>query len=179
MMNACISLDHANAMTDIVFAETFGKVAANASWVAEYALGIRPFLNRKAMVTAFTDGLFQAREDAQLELIRAHSMLCTGNVDSQEQNRFNERIAEYETAFGFPFIPASSDAGSGELTRQIEERRANSREEEFTLVLARIADMFRIRIESQICPDGQTACAGPEDVTASQEHRVPDWEPSR
>lgn len=178
MTNPCIELDHANRMTDIVFVETFGEVATNSPWVAEYALGIRPFLNRDAMITAFTDGLYQAREDAQLELLRAQTGLGPQALDGESRNRLGTRIADYETAFGFPFVMAAPDMSADGIVRQFDERMANSREKEFATALGRIAEIFRIRIESRVCPDDENANKDSEIFAAVRDHRVRDLEPS-
>lgn len=176
MTNPCIPLDNVNRMTDIVFVETFGEVAENSPWVAEYALGIRPFLNRDAMITAFSDGLVQAREDAQLELIRAQTGSGSEKLSAENRNLLDERIAEYEKAFGFPFFPASSDVGADGIIQHFDKRMARSRDEEFRRVLAQIVEIFRIRIERRVCPDGYEVSAVSDIGVTPQDHRELDWE---
>lgn len=173
MINPCISLDHANRMTDIVFVDTFGDVVENAPWIAEYALGIRPFLNRDAMITAFSDGLFQAREDAQLDLIRAQSGCGSGNLRPKDQNWFNDLVMDYKETFGFPFILALTDVGKDRVIKHFNERMTNSRDEEFKMALGQIAEIFRLRIENRICPDGNDVSTASENNARFDSGRAP------
>jgi len=178
MTSPCIKLDDANRMTEIVFVETFGEVATQSPWVAEYALGIRPFLNRNAMITAFTDGLYQAREDAQLELLRAQSCLGPQTLNAESRKRLGERPADYERTFGFPFVPADPDMSADGIVRHFEDRMRNARDAEFKTVLRRIAEIFRTRIESRVCPDDDNETGKSQTLAAMQDRRVPDLEPS-
>lgn len=174
MSDICIPLDVANRLTDIAFVESFGDVAEHSPWVAEYALGIRPFLNREAMITAFRDGLYQARRDAQTDLIRAHPDLAgkaalAGEVTDDSKNeqagvgldrlspaefkRFNELNDRYKEKFGFPFIFAVKGATKDMILEAFVNRLEHSFQKEFDTALGQIARIFRFRIEDRICPD--------------------------
>lgn len=174
MSDNCVPLDVANRLTDIAFVESFGDVAEHSPWVAEYALGIRPFLNREAMITAFRDGLYQARQDAQTDLIRAHPDLAgkaalAGKVTDDSKNeqagvgldrlspvefkRFNELNDRYKEKFRFPFIFAVKGATKDMILEAFETRLEHSSNEEFDTALEQIARIFRFRIEDRICPD--------------------------
>jgi 2-oxo-4-hydroxy-4-carboxy-5-ureidoimidazoline decarboxylase len=170
-----LALDAVNRLTDLAFVEMFGDVAEHSPWLAEYALGIRPFLNREAMITAFRDGLHQARADAQQALIRAHPDLAgkaarAGAVtdDSRNEqsgagldrlgdaefNRFTDLNDRYRQKFGFPFILAVKGAGKAEILAAFEKRLANSVQDEFATALAQICRIMRFRIEERVSVDG-------------------------
>ena len=169
-----ITLDDANRMADIVFVETFGDVAEHSPWVAEHALGIRPYLDREAMITAFRDGLYQAREDAQRDLIRAHPDLAgkaalagevtedskseqTGvgldRLSEEEFRRFTDQNDRYKKKFGFPFIFAVKGATKHMILEAFDTRLENSTEIEFQTALEQIARIIRFRIEDRVCPE--------------------------
>ena len=166
-----ITLSAVNDMADPVFVEAFGDVAEHSPWVAEYALGIRPYLNRKAMITAFRDGLYQAGPEAQRDLIRAHPDLAgraaiagdltddskseqagagLDSLSEDEFRRFTGLNGRYRKKFGLPFIFAVKGATRQMIMSAFEERLENSREAEFQTALKQIARIFRFRIEDRV-----------------------------
>ena len=168
-----LTLDAVNTMGDLDFAETFGEIAEHSPWVAEHALGIRPYLDREAMMAAFCDAITQAREDAQRDLIRAHPDLAgraalagdlTGDstreqggagldrLTQAEFARFTELNEAYRTRFGFPFILAVKGATKEIVLEAFERRIDNPRETEFQTALDQVRRIVRFRIEDRIAP---------------------------
>ena len=171
-----LSLGAVNRLDDLAFVEKFGDVAEHSPWVAEYALGIRPFLNREAMITAFTDALHQARRDAQLDLIRAHPDLAgkaalagdltadsaheqrgagLDQLNPDEFRRFIGLNERYRTKFGFPFIFAVKGADKLSILDGFEVRLNNAVDTEFATALEQIARIIRFRIEERVVDNGQ------------------------
>lgn len=166
-----ISLETVNAMGDRSFVEHFGDVAEHSPWVAEHALGIRPFRDREAMITAFADAVGQARRDAQLELIRAHPDLAgkaavggdltaesrdeqagagLDRLTREEFERFADLNGAYVEKFGFPFIFAVKGANKHMILAAFEQRLGNDADTEFATALDQITRIIRFRIEQRV-----------------------------
>ena len=168
-----LTVETVNAMGDIEFAGAFGDIAEHSTWVAEHALGIRPFLDRAAMITAFCDAITQAREDAQRDLIRAHPDLAgraalAGDVTSDsareqagagldrltpdEFSRFTDLNGRYKERFGIPFIFAVRGATKTMILDAFERRIGNEPETEFATALDQVKRIVRFRIEDRVSP---------------------------
>lgn len=163
------SLDDINIMPLYAFLAEFGDVAEHSPWVAEGAWEKRPFASRDEIIAAFATAMREARQEAQLALIRAHPDLATkakltqdstaeqagAGLDRLTQDEFARFTAlndAYKARFGFPFIFAVKGATKGQILEAFEKRLANSREAELETALAQIARIFRFRLEDRISP---------------------------
>jgi 2-oxo-4-hydroxy-4-carboxy-5-ureidoimidazoline decarboxylase len=168
-----LSIEEANALSDADFLAHFADVAEHSPWVAARACALRPFINRDAMLAAFSSAIAAAPRDMCLALIRAHPDLAgkaalagrVANESMREQKgagldtltptefaRFTDLNTRYNNRFGFPFIFAVKGATKHQILDAFALRIDNSPEAEFDMALAQIARIFRFRIEDRVLP---------------------------
>lgn len=166
-----LSVQAINALDPDSFTSKFADVAENSPWVAQAAFVFAPFASRTALIEAFANALFEASEEAQLALIRAHPDLAgkaarsgemaeaskaeqagagLNQLTEAEFARFTQLNEQYRAKFGFPFIFAVKGATKHQILEGFEARLPNSRPEEFAEALRQITRIFRFRLEVMV-----------------------------
>ena len=162
-----------NAFDATAFAARFGDVAEDSPWIAEAACETRPFIDREAMVDAFSAAIRTAAHPQQLALLRAHPDLAgraavAGDVAAESRReqagagldrltvgefvRFQDLNARYRERFGFPFILAVKGATKHAILAAFEARLDNDAETERATALANVERIVRFRIEARVAP---------------------------
>ena len=166
-----LTVDDLNRMAVADFAAAFGDVAEHSPWVAERAVGARPFADRAAVAEAFAAALRGAARDAQLAVLRAHPDLAgraaiagdltedsrreqagagLDRLTPEEYARFTALNAAYRERFGIPFIFAVKCATKQMILTAFEERVANGAEAEIGNAIDNVCRIMRFRIEDRV-----------------------------
>jgi OHCU decarboxylase len=173
MSGSPVPIDAVNLMSAADFVAAFGDVAEHSPWVAERAAKGRPFADRRAMIEAFLDALFDAEAPERLALLRAHpdragwaAMAGELAVESKREQagagldtltadefaRFTKLNVAYRDRFGFPFILAVRGATKHQILSSFEERIEREEEAEFAAALVQVGRIIAFRLEDRVSP---------------------------
>jgi 2-oxo-4-hydroxy-4-carboxy-5-ureidoimidazoline decarboxylase len=173
MADSQVPIDAVNRMTRADFVAAFGDVAEHSPWVAERAAVGRPFADRRAMIEAFLDAVFDADPSDQLALVRAHPDLAgraaiagdlqpdsrkeqsdagLDRLNPDEFTRFTGLNDAYRTKFGFPFILAVKGANKHRILSAFEERMRNDPEAELATAIRQVGNIIGFRLEDRVAP---------------------------
>ena len=168
-----LAIDAVNAFDAAEFIARFGDVAEDSSWAAAAAFESRPFIDREALVEAFTGAVRGGPRRRQLALLRAHPDLAgraalAGDVAEESRReqteagldrltadelvRFQDLNARYRARFGFPFIFAVKGATKDAVLAAFDARIDNEAEVERVAALANVERIVRFRIEDRVAP---------------------------
>jgi OHCU decarboxylase len=171
-----MTLDEVNALDQSAFVAALGGVFENSPWIAAAAWSRRPFASIDALHAALVAAMFDAPEDMQLGLIRAHPELAGKaavrgdlTVDSRSEQsaagltrcspeefaRLQELNAAYNGKFGFPFIIAVKGLHRRAIIERFAKRLERNRDVEFGEALAQIARIGRLRLEKMLGERGK------------------------
>jgi N-carbamoyl-L-amino-acid hydrolase len=170
-----ITLEQLNRASATEAAQLLDGLYEHSPWIAQAAIGLRPFASLAQLKHAMARIVADAGHDAQLSLIRAHPELAGKAMVSKslthesthEQSRAGladctpeefaklQRLnADYNAKFGFPFILAvRGPRGTGLSRRQIidtfERRLANPADFEMAECLRNIHRIVEIRLNDK------------------------------
>jgi len=180
-----ISLRALNAASPARFVEALGDIFEHAPWVAQRALGQRPFGSRVHLHQVLCAVVMQATAAEQLTLIRAHPELgLIASVSAQltaastrEQRGAGlaactpAQAAElaalnlaYRARFGFPFIIAVRGHTPASLIKALTQRLTQDPDTEHASALAQIFRIARFRLCDRV-----SAPLGPETLAVLDE----------
>jgi len=169
-----MTLAELNALDRNGFVAALGGVFEHSPWIAEAVWPQRPFAMVAALHSAMVEAVFDAPEDAQLALIRAHPELAgkaaiRGELTADSKNeqsgagltqcsqeefkRLQELNRAYNEKFGFPFIIAVKGLDRSAIIARFAERVGRHRDLELSEALAQIARIARFRLEAMIGND--------------------------
>ncbi|MEI7804916.1 MAG: 2-oxo-4-hydroxy-4-carboxy-5-ureidoimidazoline decarboxylase [Hyphomicrobiales bacterium] len=180
MASPDMTLDRLNALPRSGFVAALADVFEHAPWVAEAALGSRPFATVAAMHDAMMTAVHTATPDAQLGFIRNHPELGSkvaraeltkdsqaeqgslglDRLGAEEFARFEKLNAAYGAKFGFPFIICVRRHTRDSILRQFERRLANGIAAERTTALDEIARITRLRLNAKVDGPGKPQTDG-------------------
>jgi 2-oxo-4-hydroxy-4-carboxy-5-ureidoimidazoline decarboxylase len=165
------TLAQVNAMPSADFLAAFGGVFEHSPWIAERALGARPFASVDALHAAMINAVKHASLDEQLALLRAHPELAgkeaqagtmTGDstleqgtaglnaLSREELARIADLNRRYREKFGFPFIIAVRRHTKDGIFREFERRLAQAPEAELVACLEQVFVITRLRLEGLV-----------------------------
>ena len=177
-----MTLDEVNALDQSAFVAALGGVFEHSPWIAAAAWSQRPFASIDALHAAMVAAMFDAPEEEQLALIRAHPELAgkaavrgdltvdSGSEQSaaglthcspEEFARLQELNAAYNSKFGFPFIIAVKGLHRRAIIERFAKRLERNRDLEFGEALAQIARIARMRMERMLGERGEEPAATP------------------
>jgi NCS2 family nucleobase:cation symporter-2 len=178
-----MTLDEVNAIDQSAFVAALGEVFEHSPWIAATAWAQRPFASLDALHSAMVAALFDAPEDQQLALIRAHPELASkaalrgdSSVDSRSEQaaagltrcspeefaRLQELNTAYNRKFGFPFIIAVHGLHRRAIIERFAKRLERNRDLEFGEALAQAARIARLRLERLLgTPDAASGVKAP------------------
>lgn len=162
-----ITLEQLNALAPAEWVTALGGIFEHSPWVAQRALGARPYPSRLQLLDAMRAAVDQATLAEQLALIRAHPKLglrgraaveltpasareqrraglaaCT----PQQLARLEELNARYQEKSGFPFILAVRGYDPPSIIANLERRVANNGELERRTALSQIGTIAAYRL---------------------------------
>ncbi len=162
------TLAQINAMTHDEFIATLGGIFEHSPWVAEGAVGARPFGSSAELHRAMAAVVAAAPETDKLALLGAHPELAGADarkklisedsigeqeragldaLSERQQGEFDRMNGQYRERFGFPFIVAVRNYTMTGILEAFRARLGNSREEELATALSEICEIARIRLE--------------------------------
>ena len=166
-----ISLSTLNEMPDDTFVATLKDIFEHSPWVAEGAVGQRPFKSVRSLHSAMVNVVGDASHRKQLDLICAHPDLAgkaalagdltesstseqsgagLDSLNEEEYQKFHSLNDAYKAKFGFPFILAVKGHDKHSILKAFEARLQNDVENEQIEALKQIGEIGRYRLESLI-----------------------------
>ena len=162
-----MTIREVNLLDKAAFINALGWVFEGSPWVADRAFGLRPFRDLEAIHSAMTAAVAGATRDEQLALLRAHpdlgarARMSEASVGEQagvgldrlspvEFHELQRLNTAYRQRFGFPFILAVKGSTKGELVEALEDRLAQSADEEFAEALGQAGRIARFRLEETL-----------------------------
>ena len=149
------------------FVDRYGALFEHSPWVAENAYERRPFADEEDLLGKLAAAMYEAPEERQLELIRAHPDLGgraaiegTLTPDSRgeqaaagldrltpdEYEQFTRANTAYRERFGFPFVVCVREHDKASILATAEARLQNDPETEVRTALGEIAKIARLRL---------------------------------
>ncbi|WP_413378863.1 2-oxo-4-hydroxy-4-carboxy-5-ureidoimidazoline decarboxylase [Alkalihalobacillus sp. 1P02AB] len=161
------SLEEVNQMSNEDFIQKIGHVFEDSPWVAEKTYGFAELNGVDQLKELFTSTVFQASEQEQLFLLRAHPDLGAKlemtdhsvkeqqsvglNVLSKEEYEFffslNQR---YMKRFGFPFIIAVKEHTKESIKEQMLKRVEHSYDKEKEKALKEVCKIAGYRLDQML-----------------------------
>ena len=156
-----------NAMSAEAFITTIGPTFENAPWIAEAAVGARPFESADALHGAMLAAVLSAPVERQLAFLRGHPELAgrearagamtTESTDEQasagldalsrdELDQIQRLNRAYRDRHGFPFIIAVRHHSKQQIFEALRTRAGRSSEAERRAALEQIALITRGRL---------------------------------
>jgi len=173
------------------FVAKFGALYENSPWVAEEAWHGRPFDSLSELHGAFVRAMYDAPNERQMELIRAHPDLAgkaavageltpessreqasagLDRLTPEEYEGFNGINRAYQERFGIPMIVCVREHTKESILQNARSRLGNSRREEIDIALGEIAKIARLRLQELVDADVPTRLLRkPGDVESSKE----------
>lgn len=162
-----MNLESINDMSTADFLEAFGGIFEHSPWVAERASSQRPFTTIATMHEAMTAVVAAASLEQQWELICAHpdlgaraKMSSTSTLEqagagldrltAAEFQRLHQLNGAYSEKFQFPFICAVRGMNTSEILLAIEQRLANTVNQERQTALTQIYKIAHLRLKDAI-----------------------------
>lgn len=166
--------DRPSRMDRDTFVARFGQIFEHSPWIPAQAWdrGPGPEIDTaKGLHAALCAVLREAREEQQLELIRAHPDLAgklaqakeltqdstreqasagLDRLTPEELARFTELNDAYKARFGFPFVVAVKGLTKGDILAAFERRLTNDAATERRTALEQIERIALLRLEAQL-----------------------------
>lgn len=164
-----VTIDELNALEQAAFTNALANIFEHSPWVAQGAYAARPFADVAELHHAMVAVMYDADEDTQHTLIRAHPDLAgkaarAGEVTAASQReqagagldqlndsefaRFHALNENYKKTFGFPFILAVKGHDKHSILAAFETRLEHTPEQEKNTALAEIANIARFRLDA-------------------------------
>ena len=162
-----MTIDELNKLELTPFVATLADIFEHSPWVAQGAYDARPFKDIDGLHQAMVAVMYDAHEDTQMTLIRAHPDLAgkaaragavttaskheqagagLDQLDETEFARFHALNERYKDTFGFPFILAVKGHDKHSILAAFEQRLEHNPAQEKNTALAEIASIARFRL---------------------------------
>lgn len=167
MTASTTTLDRLNETTREEFVSTLSPLFEGPPFPAERAWGDRPFGSAGELQEALCRALFEADEEEQLSVVRAHPELAgerlrAGKVSEssrseqagagldrlteEEAERFDRMNREYRERFGFPFVICVKNHSKDEVLAELSRRIEGTREEEISRAVREACEISHLRL---------------------------------
>lgn len=169
-MTTC-SISVLNALDQLEFVARLADIYEHSPWVAECASRQRPYANTIALAAAMQACVQAAGSAAQLTLIRAHPELAgklavnggltaashseqnaagLNNCTTEEFATLTAMNHAYQAKFNFPFIVAVRGMQRADIIAALEQRIANTHEQEIATALQQIGRIALFRLNDML-----------------------------
>ena len=159
-------LNKINKLSETEFAEVFGNIFENASWIAKKLYLKKPFGNfldlSKKMISIFEN----TDNQSKLKILQSHPDLAdkakigTLTPDSnkeqsiarldqcteEEFNEFKNLNYKYKSKFGFPFILAVKEKNRSEILINFKKRILSDKKIEFDEAIKQVKQIASLRL---------------------------------
>jgi 2-oxo-4-hydroxy-4-carboxy-5-ureidoimidazoline decarboxylase len=167
------TIDEVNNLDRKGFVSKFGALYEHSPWVAEEAWHERPFDGLSDLHRAFLSAMYEAPQERQLDLIRAHPDLAgkaaiadeltpesareqasagLDRLTPEEYENFHRLNTAYRQRFGLPLIIAVREHTKETILADAETRMKHSRPEEIKTALGEIAKIACLRLQDLVEP---------------------------
>jgi 2-oxo-4-hydroxy-4-carboxy-5-ureidoimidazoline decarboxylase len=164
-----MELNLVNSMPADAFVAAFGGIFEHSPWVAQAALGARPFASVDALHAAMVAAVERAEPAQQLALLRAHPELAgrearagemtdaseheqasagLNRLSRAEMTRISELNHAYSTKFGHPFIITVRKHNKQGIFNEFERRLAHDAATELRAALQEVFSITRLRLDA-------------------------------
>ncbi|WP_020614914.1 factor-independent urate hydroxylase [Paenibacillus daejeonensis] len=157
--------DDWNGLSEVAFVIRFGSLFERSPWVARQAWQERPFHSLSHLFETMAAIVHTAGPEQQLDLLRAHPELGLPapmttdsrleqrgagleSLEADERLQFERLNHTYRTKFGFPFIVAVRGKTKDQILALLQQRSANSLEDERQTALQEVCRIARLRLEA-------------------------------
>jgi OHCU decarboxylase len=146
------------------FVTTYGRLFEHSPWVAEAAYAKGPFANDDEIYDALREAMYEAPQERQLALVRAHPDLATrakmteeseheqagaglDRLTPDEYEAFMRANRAYRERFGMPFVICVGEHDKASILAAAQARVQNEPEQELRTALDEVAKIARLRLE--------------------------------
>ncbi len=169
-----MTLEEVNSLDQEQFVRRLGFLFEGSPWIAERAWHARPFSDVEALHQALCEVMYEAAQEEQVTLIRAHPDLVgraalSGSLTPEstreqaaagldrlapeEVATFGRLNGEYKSRFGFPFVICARENKKDSILAGFASRLHNSPEDEIATALREIAKIAHLRLLDLIGPE--------------------------
>ncbi len=166
-----LKIDEINNRDETDFVALLSAIFEHSPWVPELVYARRPFADREGLHSEMVAAMRQAPELQRITLLCSHPELAgkeaaSGSLTDASQreqagaglnqctadelNQIQSLNLAYRERFEFPFIIAVSGLDKYQIIAAMQQRLANSRNDEFETALGEVEKIARIRIDALI-----------------------------
>ena len=172
-----ITVEEVNRLGKDEFVANFGSLFEHSPWIAERSWRERPFGGLSELHGAFLRAMYDAPEERQISLIRAHPDLAgraavageltpestreqasvgLDRLSPEEYETFHRLNTAYREKFGFPLIVAVREHNKETILAAAAARLEHSRSEEIETALGEIAKIAYLRLQDIVEPEKES-----------------------
>ncbi|MBA1337748.1 MAG: 2-oxo-4-hydroxy-4-carboxy-5-ureidoimidazoline decarboxylase [Pelagibacterales bacterium] len=154
-------------LSETEFAEVFGNIFENASWIADMLYRQKPFKNFHDLSNKMISIFENANNKEKLKILNSHPDLADktkigfltpdsnkeqGNAGldqctKEEFNEFKNLNLEYKNKFGFPFIIAVKEKKRSEILINFKKRILSDKKIEFDEAINQVKKIASFRLD--------------------------------
>jgi len=154
-------------LSETEFAEVFGNIFENASWIADMLYRQKPFKNFHDLSNKMISIFENANNKEKLKILNSHPDLADktkigfltpdsnkeqGNAGldqctKEEFNEFKNLNLEYKNKFGFPFIIAVKEKKRSEILINFKKRILSDKKTEFDEAINQVKKIASFRLD--------------------------------
>ena len=154
-------------LTETEFAEVFGNIFENASWIALRLYKQKPFYNFNNLCEKIISIFEESDIQSKLKILNSHpdlanktkiGTLTQNSNDEQnsagldqcteeEYNQFQNLNSEYKNKFGFPFILVVKGRKKSEILLNFKTRVLSNKKTEFNEGVVQVIQIANLRLE--------------------------------
>ncbi|HEY4385418.1 MAG TPA: 2-oxo-4-hydroxy-4-carboxy-5-ureidoimidazoline decarboxylase [Ktedonobacteraceae bacterium] len=165
------SLQEINALDEDAFVQALAGLFEGSPWIVAQAWPMRPFHTLDQLYQALCSIMYQAPQEQQIALLRAHpdlvgraalaGTLSPASTDEQAAAGLNRLTAEeiatfqrynltYHVQFDFPFVICARENKKDSILAGFAERLHHTREQEITIALGEVAKICALRLHDLV-----------------------------
>ena len=162
-----MTIQEANSLDREQFVDRLGFLFEGSPWIAERAWQARPFASLDDLHQALCRAMYEATEEQQVSLIRAHPDLVgraalsgsltpessreqasagLDRLSAEEIATFDRLNGEYKARFDFPFVICARENKKDSILDGFASRMHNSRQREISTALHEISKIAYLRL---------------------------------
>ena len=161
------TLPEINTLDEDAFVQALAGLFEGPPWIVAQAWPLRPFHSRGQLHQALCTIMYQAPQDQQVALLRAHPDLVgraalagtlspastaeqaaagLDQLTAEEIAAFQRYNHEYHIKFDFPFVICARENKKESILAGFVERLQHTREQEITIALGEVAKICALRL---------------------------------
>lgn len=170
-MTVNLTLSEINALDQEAFVAALGGVFEGDPWIVRAAWEEHPFADVEQLHCALCSVMYDASEEQQVALLRAHPDLvgraalagtlspastreqASAGLDQLSRDEvatFQRLNAAYQARFGFPFVICARENKKDSILAGFATRLKHTREQEIAIALGEVAKICSLRLRDTI-----------------------------